>query len=251
MGLWDELEKWKSYHWVELSHTVDNDSPVWSGMGEGVMDLGKVIFDYEEHPDILKCRIQTFKFPGQFGTHIDFPVHFEPGLASSDEWGPYDLALPLVVVDISEKVAENPEYAVTMDDIYAHEEKYGTIPAGCFVALRTDWSKRWPDNDALNNYDDEGGEHAPGWSLEVIKFLYEERGIYASGHETIDTDASVEACAHEDLACERYVLANGHVQLELMDNLDKVPAIGAIIFVAWPRVADATGMPVRAWAVFD
>jgi len=38
---------------------------------------------------------------------------------------------------------------------------------------------------------------------------------------------------------------------QLMDNLDKVPATGAIIFVAWPRVADATGMPVRAWAVFD
>ncbi|MBQ3339882.1 MAG: cyclase family protein, partial [Atopobiaceae bacterium] len=91
----------------------------------------------------------------------------------------------------------------------------------------------------------------PGWSLEVIKFLYEERGIYASGHETIDTDASVEAVKAEDLACERSVLANGHVQLELMDNLDQVPATGAVIFVAWPRVADATGMPVRAWAVFE
>ena len=37
----------------------------------------------------------------------------------------------------------------------------------------------------------------------------------------------------------------------LVDNLDQVPATGAVIFVAWPRVADATGMPVRAWAVFD
>ena len=251
MSLWDELEKLKSYNWVELSHTVDNSSPVWSGMGEGVMELGTVIYDYEEHPDILKCRIQTFKFPGQFGTHIDFPVHFTPGKAASEEWGPYDLALPLVVVDISEKVADDPEYAVTMYDIRAHEEAHGTIPAGCFVALRTDWSKRWPDNDALNNFDAEGGEHAPGWSLEVIKFLYEERGIYASGHETIDTDASKVAAAAEDLICERYVLDNGHVQLELMDNLDKVPATGAVIFVAWPRIAGASGMPVRAWAIFE
>ncbi len=249
MSLWNELEKLKSCNWVDLTHTLDNDSPYWGGMGEGVVDLCNVVFDYDE--EMLSCRIQTFKFPGQFGTHIDFPVHFTPNAEASDGWGPRDLALPLVVVDVSEKVAQNPEYAVTIEDIQAHEEAHGQIPAGSFVALRTDWSKRWPDNDALNNFDEEGGEHAPGWSLDVLKFLYEERGIYANGHESIDTDASVLAAEAEDLAAERYVLDNGHVQVELMDNLDQVPATGAIIFVAWPRVSGATGMPVRAWAVFD
>ena len=249
MSLWSELEKWKSYTWVDLTHSLDNDSPYWSAMGEGVIDLCNTFFDYDE--EVLSCRIQTFKFPGQFGTHIDFPVHFTPGLAASDEWGVRDLALPLVVIDISGKVAVDPEYAVTVDDILAHEKAHGRIPEGCFVALRTDWSKRWPDNDALNNFDEDGGEHAPGWSLEAVKFLYEERGIYASGHETIDTDASVVAAAYEDLACERYILDSGHVQLELMANLDQVPATGAVIFVAFPHIAGATGLPVRAWAVFD
>lgn len=249
MSLWNELEKWKSYNWVELSHTLDNDSPYWGGLPDGSIDLGKVVFDYDE--EMLSCRIQTFKFAGQFGTHIDFPLHFTPGLAASDDWGPHDLALPLVVVDVSAKVAENPEYAVTLEDIEAHEAAHGRIPEGCFVALRTDWSKKWPDNDALNNFDEEGGEHAPGWSLEVLKFLYEERGIYANGHESIDTDASVLAAEAGDLAAERYVLSNGHVQVELLDNLDQVPPTGAVIFVAWPRITGATGMPVRAWAVFE
>ena len=248
MSLWNELEKLKSYNWVELSHSLDNNSPYWGGLGDDVIDLGKVVFDYEE--EILSCRIQTFKFPGQFGTHIDFPIHFTPGKATSDGWGPRDLALPLVVVDISDKAAADCDYAVTLEDIEAHEQKYGRIPEGSFVALRTDWSKRWPDNDALNNFDDEGGEHAPGWSMEVLKFLYEERNIYANGHESIDTDASVLAAQAGDLACERYVLDNDHVQLELMTNLDKVPATGAIIFVAWPRISGASGMPVRAWAIF-
>ena len=249
MSLWNELECWKSYNWVELSHSLDNNSPYWGGLGEGVVDLGKVVFDYEE--EILSCRIQTFTFPGQFGTHIDFPVHFTPGKAAADDWGPRDLALPLVVVDVSDKVADNAEYAITVDDILAHENTHGRIPAGSFVALRTDWSKRWPDNDALNNFDEDGGEHAPGWSMEALKFLYEERNIYANGHESIDTDASVLAAEAGDLACERYVLDSGHVQLELMCNLDQVPATGAVIFVAWPRISGASGMPCRAWAVFE
>jgi kynurenine formamidase len=36
-----------------------------------------------------------------------------------------------------------------------------------------------------------------------------------------------------------------------MDNLDQLPATGAIIFIAYPRVEGATGLPVRAWAVFE
>ena len=55
----------------------------------------------------------------------------------------------------------------------------------------------------------------------------------------------------DDLAAERWVLDHGHLQVEVMCNLDKVPATGAIIFVMWPRIEDATGMPVRAVAVFE
>ena len=217
-------------------------------MPEKSVELCKTIFDYDS--EILKCRIHSFKFPGQFGTHIDFPVHFEPGLDSSSAFGPKDMAYPLVVIDITPKMADDIEYAITVDDIKAFEAENGPIPEGAFVALRTDWYKRWPDNDALNNFDAEGGEHCPGWSLEALKYLYEERNIAANGHETFDTDASREAAKMEDLACERYVLARGNLQLEVMANLDKVPATGAIIFVTWPRIEGVTGMPVRAWAVF-
>ena len=249
MGLWNTLADLKKLHWVDLTHPLNNESPFWSGIPKDSVELCKTVFDYDN--EMLCCRIHTFKFPGQFGTHIDFPVHFVEGGAGPEIFSVADHVLPLVVIDIRDKVAENPEYAITLDDLAAFEAANGTIPAGSFVALCTGWGHRWPSNDALNNFDEEGGEHAPGWSLEVLKFLYEERGIYANGHETIDTDASVVAAAYEDLACERYVLDNGHVQVELMDNLDQVPATGAIIFVAWPRISGATGMPVRAWAVFE
>ena len=84
------------------------------------------------------------------------------------------MVYPLVVIDISEKVKENVYYAVTVDDIKEYEAKYGEIPDGAFVALRTDWYKRWPDMGAICNYDEEGGEHFPGWSLEALKYIYED-----------------------------------------------------------------------------
>ena len=101
----------------------------------------------------------------------------------------------------------------------------------------------------FSNLDEEGGEHCPGWSLEALKYIYETRSAAANGHETLDTDASLVAAEAGDLACERYVLAKGKLQIEVMQNLDQVPPAGALLLAAWPRLDGATGLPVRAWAI--
>ena len=44
----------------------------------------------------------------------------------------------------------------------------------------------------------------------------------ANGHETLDTDSSAVAEEKGDLACERYVLDNDKLQVEVLANLDKV-----------------------------
>ena len=49
-----------------------------------------------------------------------------------------ELVLPLVVLDVHEKAAQNPDYLLTMDDVKAWEAKYGPVPEGAFVAMRTD-----------------------------------------------------------------------------------------------------------------
>ena len=55
------------------------------------------------------------------------------------------------------KVSEDVEYAVTVEDIREFEAAYGDIPDGAFVALYTGWSRRWPDMDAISNFDQEAG----------------------------------------------------------------------------------------------
>ena len=184
-----------------------------------------------------------------FGTHIDFPGHFVKGEPLSEQYTVRNMAYPLVVIDVSEKVKEDVHYAVTVEDIKAYEEKFGDIPDGAFVALRTGWSERWPDMDAISNVDENGGEHFPGWSMEALQYIYEVRNAAANGHETLDTDASALAEKAGDLACERYLLGKGKLQVEVMCNLDQVPPAGAIVFVAFLPIEGATGLPVRMWAI--
>lgn len=247
--LWEALKEAKKYRWVELSHSLNNDSPYWAGIPEGSVELSKTCFDWGN--EMLECLIQTFKFPGQFGTHIDFPGHFIKGRDLSEKYDVRDLIFPLCVVDVSDKVKENPEYVVTVEDIKAYEAEYGEIPDGAFVALRTDWSKKWPDMAALSGTDAAGNEHFPGWSLEALKYIYEERNAAANGHEALDTDASLVAAQAGDLACERYVLDQNKLQVEVLKNLDQVAPAGAVILVSYPRIEGATGLPARVWAITE
>lgn len=114
--------------------------------------------------------------------------------------------------------------------------------------MRTDWSKRWPDAEEMQNKDADGIAHYPGWSLDVLKYLYEERKITASGHETTDTDPGV-ATSKGDYSLETYLLGTDHYQIELLTNLDKVPEAGAIVVVAFPKPKGGSGFPARVFAI--
>ncbi|MBR5162547.1 MAG: cyclase family protein, partial [Schwartzia sp.] len=138
--LWEILGELRSdaFEWVDLTHLMDNSSPYWSGIPDGSVELGKTCFDWGN--EMLDCLIQTFKFPGQFGTHIDFPGHFIKNAPLSEKYGVRDMICPLCVIDVTEKVKKDVHYAATAADIKEYEAKYGDIPDGAFVALRTDWS---------------------------------------------------------------------------------------------------------------
>jgi kynurenine formamidase len=128
------------------------------------------------------------------------------------------------------------------------EEEHSPIPVGAFVAMRTDWSKRWPDQAALENKDNAGISHYPGWSMPVLKYLYEERKITASGHETTDTDPGI-AASKDDYSLETYILHTNHYQIELLTNLDQVPESGAIVIATFPKPKDGSGFPARVFAI--
>lgn len=236
------VAKLKNKHWVDLTHTFGPDSPRFPSFKPAKFET---IFTHADG-----FFVKEYTFPGQYGTHIDPPVHFyKDDDRYVEDLQLKDLVLPLVVIDHHQQAAANPDSSLTVKDIKAWEKKHGPIPAGSFVALRTDWSKRWPSQSKFENKDENGQNHYPGWSLDALKYIYETRHATANGHETFDTDTATEQ--QDGLVDECYVLSHGHYQVELLDNLDQVPATGAVINISVAKPEKAPGFPVRAYAIFD
>lgn len=232
---------------VDLTHAFGPGIPHWKGFPD---EKRETLYGYAPGEGTLGSGFyaQLYSHVGQWGTHVDPPAHFVKGLRTVDEIDVKEMLLPLVVLDVHEAVAANPDYVVTLDDVRAWEGRHGEIPRGAFVALRTDWSKRWPDQDAMQNRDAAGVAHYPGWSLEVLRFLYEERGVTASGHETTDTDPGL-AVTRDDYSLETYILKSNHYQIELLANLDQVPERGALVVAAFPKPKGGSGFPARVFAI--
>src|ERR1700759_2074285 len=161
MNVYTTLE---SKHFVDLTHSFGVTTPHWKGFGEmkrrTLYTIKKDGFHVEEF-----CHV------GQWGTHVDPPAHFHDGLKTVDQIDPKDMLMPLVVLDVHEKVAKNPDYVLSLDDVKDWESRHGRIPEHAFVAMRTDWAKRWPDDQAMQNRDKAGVAHYPGWSMPVLKLL--------------------------------------------------------------------------------
>jgi kynurenine formamidase len=230
-----------SRRFVDLTHSFGPDTPHWKGFGEMKVRTLYTIAKDGFHVDEF-CHV------GQWGTHVDPPAHFHEGKKTVDQIDPRDMLLPLVVLDVHEKVARNADYLLTLEDVQGWEERHGRIPEHAFVAMRTDWSKRWPNDAAMQNRDAKGVAHYPGWSMPVLKLLYEQRHIAASGHETTDTDGGINA-TKDDYSMESYVLGTNHYQIEMLADLDKVPEYGALVMVSFPKPAQGSGFPARVIAI--
>lgn len=228
-----------SKQFVDLTQSFGPETPVWSGFGQARF---MPAFDPNtKRPYTIKddgFRTTYYDMVGQYGTHVDPPAHFASDGITMDQIPLKQMILPLIVLDDTPYIAKDPNHAFSLADLQEWEAKHGRVPAGSFVALRTDMSRDWDANP-------ERFKRAPfpAWAFETIKFLYEQRGVVATGHESMDTDTT------EKMDSETYILRHGHYQIEVMTNLDKVPPTGALIVVTWPKVRNGLGFPARAFAI--
>ena len=229
----------ESKKFVDLTHSFGPNTPVWSGFGQAIFT--RAYDPKTKRPYTIKedgFRTTYYNMVGQYGTHVDPPAHFAEGGATMDMIPLKEMILPLIVLDDTPYLGKDPNHAFSVADLMAWEKKHGKVPRGSFVALRTDMYKDWVK-------DPKHFKRAPfpAWAFETIKFLYEQRGVTATGHESLDTDTT------DNMRSETYLLVHGHYQIEVMANLDKVPATGALIVVTWPKVRYGLGFPARAFAI--
>jgi len=224
---------------VDLTHSFGPDTPVWAGFGQAKFSPAsdpKTGAPYTIPKDGF--RATYYQMVGQYGTHVDPPAHFAPDGITMDQIPLKQMIMRLVVLDDTPYLAKDPNHAFSVADLKAWERAHGRVPKGAFVALRTDMYKDWNSDPARFKR-----QPFPAWSFETIKYLYEKRGVTATGHEAMDTDIT------DKMDSETWILQHGHYQIEVMANLDKVPETGALIVATWPKVKNGLGFPARAFAI--
>ena len=229
----------KGARYVDLTHKVTPAIPVWAGFGPATFSptvnprTGKPYTFEKDGFEATRYLLAT----DQLGTQLDPPAHWNPNFPGIDELPATFAVRPLVVIPITEQVARQPGYHLSVEDVQAWEKAHGRIPEGSVVFVRSGWSKGWPDPELSTR------RPYPGVSLAALKFLHEQRHILFHGHEPLDTDTTA------TLEGESWLMNNGYAQAEGVANLDQVPETGALVTMGYPKFQGGVGGYARYIAI--
>ena len=187
------------------------------------------------------------------GTHLDAPAHWISGRHlpnnTVDTLDVQQLLAPACVIDCSAESARDPDHLLRVEDIAAFESRHGRIPAGAWLLMRTDWSKRG-DAVAYQNCD-ETGQHTPGPSAEAVRFLVDERNVLGFGSEAIGTDAGQGYHLKPPYPCHSLMHGAGKLGLQCLTNLDLLPPTGTLILTPPLKILKGSGSPLRVLALVE
>ena len=222
---------------VDLTHPMSPAFPTWDGVpGLALERRAEIAAD--------GYGLHLWHLDEHTGTHLDAPRHYDAQGLDAASIPAEDLVLPLVVIDVRRRAAADPDHALDLADLAAHEAAHGPIPPGACVALLSGWGARI-DGPGFRNVDAAGVMHFPGFSLAAAEVLAQARGAVALAVDTLSLDPG----ASPDLPVHRFWLPSGRYGLECVANLDRVPARGATLVVGAPKIVGATGGPCRLVAL--
>ena len=186
------------------------------------------------------------------GTHLDAPVHWVTAKDGEDvsQIRPQRLVAPAAVIDVSDRVAADPDFLLEVDDVRLWEAAHGPLPEGGWLLLRTGWDARSGNQEAFLNAD-ETGPHTPGISVEAAKWLAEEAPVIGVGVETVGTDAGAAHSFDPPFPCHTFVLGAGKYGLTQLQNLNELPPTGAVLITAPLPIVGGSGSPTRVLALVE
>jgi kynurenine formamidase len=221
----------------DLTHTFAESLPVFV---DGTGPVREPLADYETDG----FYAQRWTFGEHSGTHLDAPGHFIPGGRLSPDITPEELIVPLVVVDIARRAADDPDATVEVRDLVRFERRHGRIPRGALVAMDSGWADKVDDPLAYKGGEAFPNYHFPGFGEEAADWLVAKRNVTALGVDTLSIDPgnSTTFPVHLDfLGRDRYGLEN-------LNNLDKIPPRGATAYVGLLPCEEGSGGPCRVIA---
>jgi kynurenine formamidase len=222
---------------VDLTHPLGPSFPTFDGP-PGIEMERLVAFDQDGY------NMFRWHLVEHTGTHMDAPIHFSTDGETADAIPSEHLVVPLVVVDIREKAAADPDAQLTPEDLQAFESAHGPVPEGACVAMLSGWAAK-VSGDGFRNADADGVMHFPGFHAEAAAYLMSERNAIGIGVDTLSLDFGKSA----DFATHYAWLPTNRWGLECLARLEELPPAGATLVVGGPKIEGATGGPSRVFAL--
>ncbi|XP_076039264.1 isatin hydrolase-like [Oratosquilla oratoria] len=228
---------------LDLDYAYNNETMTWPGNPGFRKTI--VVKEYNEKGFWLEGY--ALEMAEHSGTHMDAPKHFGKDKWTVDQIPLERLIGPVVVMDISEKVSEDPIAELSADDVTSWLETNGQIPDGAIVLVRTGWGKYYGNKTAYFGPDWENGNMTlPGISPGAANLFvdYERmtgRRVVGVGLDTpsLDHGPSTTYETHQ-------ILSEANIYgLENVANLEQVPTKGAMLMVMPMKVEGGSGAPTR------
>ena len=237
---------------VDLTQRLDESTPVIDlppPLGPSNPFRRELISQYDDRGPAW-CW-SNFSCGEHTGTHFDTPSHWITGKDYSDGFAdtiqPQRFVAPACVIDCTKEAAENNDFLLTRPFIEAWEVKHGRIPAGSWVFMRTDWSKRTDPAAFLNARED--GPHVPGPAPDAMRFLAHERDVNGWGVEAVGTDAGQAFAFDPPFPAHHIMHGANKFGLASLCNLDQLPPTGAVVIAAPLKIEHGSASPLRVLAL--
>ncbi|HEY8516518.1 MAG TPA: cyclase family protein [Candidatus Binatia bacterium] len=229
---------------VDLTHTFDDETIYWPTEKGFELEQGPHGFT----PQGYFYSANRFCTAEHGGTHMDAPIHFAEGKLTADAVPLQALIGAAVVVDVTEQAKQDRDYRLTVEDLQRWEAKYGRIPDGAIVLMRSGWNRYWPDKLRYLGTAEPGDVenlHFPGFSREAAEWLVTQRTIDAIGVDT----ASIDHGPSKDFIVHQVINGANKPAFENVANLDRLPESGATIIALPMKIGGGSGAPLRIVAL--
>src|SRR3712207_4659112 len=186
------------------------------------------------------------------GTHFDAPNHWVTGRDGDDVASvpARRLLAPAAVLDFSAQAAADPDFLLEVEHVRQWEEQHGPLPDGGWLLYRTGWDARSASQQDFLNADDTG-PHTPGLSPACAAWLARESPVIGLGAETVGTDAGAAHSFDPPFPCHAALMGSDKYGLTQLQNLDRLPATGAVLAAAPLPIVSGSGSPSRVLALVD
>lgn len=230
-----------STRWVDLTYPFNAQTIYWPTAQR--FELEKVADG--ETPGGWYYAANNFRAAEHGGTHLDAPVHFARGRHTADQIPLAQLVGEAVVIDVSAKAAQDPDYLITAADLADFERARGPLKPGTIVLFRTGWGARWPDPARYLGTTASGAAavaqlHFPGLDSSAARELVR-RQVAAVG---IDTP-SIDRGQSQTFDSHRILYGADIPGFENVANLERLPAVGAYVIALPMKIEGGSGGPLR------